>query len=100
MIKKWCISSSILLGLAIFDWPYDYYVFLRFFVSIVAGFVAYAFFQSNNVLWGWVFVVVTYLFNPFFPVYLDKGQWVVIDIISSGLFFYASYLNNQSTDKI
>lgn len=91
-IKIFCILSGVLLLLAIpSGWPYSYYIFLRWFISIVGLYVAYAFYDSQLQSWALVFLSIGLLFNPIIPIYLDKQSWVPIDLISAFLFFIASY---------
>lgn len=90
-VKSVCIIASVALFLAIFALPYGYYTLLRFFIFILGGFVSYKFFISKLSFWGWSFAVVSYLFNPIFPVYLSKSTWIFIDLISAVLFALAAY---------
>lgn len=90
---KWvCIASGILLILAIpTGWPYDFYILLRWIISISSAIVAYGFFKSKLQAWTFVFGALAFLFNPIFPIYLSKSSWVLIDLIAAILFFIAAY---------
>lgn len=91
-IKWLCLGSGILLILAIpTGWPYDFYIFLRWVISISSGLVAFGFYKSSFRAWAFVFGAVTFLFNPIAPVYLSKSTWVVIDFIGAILFFLTAY---------
>lgn len=83
------ITVSILLLLALFEWPYGFYTFLKIIVtgiSIYYGYYLYKVIKSLN-FWFWGLVILLILFNPFFPIYLrDKSLWNVIDIITA-IFF-------------
>ncbi len=69
--------------LALFAWPYAYYIFLKFIVIGTAAYYAYYLYQANglNSIWFWIFIFIAILFNPFMPIYLgDRSLWSVIDI--------------------
>lgn len=73
--------------LGILPMPYDFYLLLRVLLCASAALVAYYDFRSGDE--GWVvFAVVAGLFNPFFPVYLNKPIWVFIDLAVAGLFYW------------
>ena len=91
-IKWLSIVSGILLLLGILNgWPYAYYILLRWIVSGVAIFNAFGFYKSKLTGWALVFTALAFLFNPIFPVYLNKSSWVGIDLISAIVFFIAAY---------
>jgi hypothetical protein len=84
--KEWPgAAGAILLILAVFSWPYGYYIFLRWAISAIAVYVAYALSESkDNKLW--IFVGVMVVFNPVVPIYLERSLWIVIDFVSAGFF--------------
>jgi len=91
-IKWFSIASGILLLLGILNgWPYGYYIFLRWAVCGAAIFNAIGFSKSKLTGWVLVFGALAFLFNPLFPVYLNKSSWVGIDLISAILFFLSAY---------
>jgi len=91
-LKNVCIICGVLLLLAIPAWwPYDFYTLLRWIVCIVSIYVAYGFYKSKLNSWVFIFSAIAVLFNPIYPVHLDKSSWVSIDFISSILFFVSAY---------
>lgn len=90
---KWpSIIAGILLLLGIPNgWPYDYYTILRWVVCGVAIFNVVGFYKSKLTGWVFVFGALAFLFNPLFPVHLNKSSWVGIDLISAIVFFLAAY---------
>ncbi len=91
-LKYLCLASGIALLLAIpTGWPYDYYILLRWFISISSLVVAYGFHKSKFEGWALIFVLNTILFNPIVPIYLEKGTWVLIDLVSAAFFFLAAF---------
>lgn len=86
MLRKAAITVAFLLGIlmliAVADNPYGYYQFLRIAAAFLALFIAYAVNKSHEGSKAvWFFVAVAILFNPFIPIYLDKGLWMVIDVV-------------------
>ena len=91
-IKWLSIISGVLLLLGILNiWPYGYYTILRWVVSGTSIFNAVGFSKSKMTGWVLVFGALAFLFNPIFPVYLNKSSWVGIDLITAVLFFISAY---------
>ena len=61
--------------------PYGYYTLLRLVVCGTGAYIAYFSFEEERKLIGYLSVVIAFLFNPIFPVHLDKEAWVIIDFI-------------------
>jgi hypothetical protein len=96
-IKTLCIIAGVSLFLAIpTGWPYDFYVLLRWFIFGVSAYVAYGFYKSNLPAWSLIFGGIAFIFNPLFPIYLTKTNWVAIDFISTILFFIAGYSSKKN----
>ena len=87
--------AAILLILAIFSWPYGYYEFLRWAITLISVYVAIALGSVNNskVL---IFVGIAILFNPIRPIYSTRGFWLFADLISAGLFLAFSKKSSLS----
>jgi len=98
-IKWLCIAPGILLLLAIpTGWPYDFYILLRWAIFISSIIVAYGFSKSKLTGWTLAFGAIAFLFNPLFPIYLNKSSWVAIDLITAILFFLAAYSSNHANN--
>ena len=78
--------------------PYAYYVGLRWFVCIVAGYSALELFRRGLSTRAWWLVGVSVLVNPMAPIYLGRDTWAVIDIAAGVLLLSAavSLWNRQS----
>ncbi len=85
------ITASAFLFIALIDrLPYGYFTFLRFVVFAVGAYLAYTVYEENKQsLWIWAFGGIAVLFNPFIPIYLQRSQWVIIDLLV-GVFFIVS----------
>lgn len=91
-IKWLSIISATLLILAIPSFlPYDYYIILRWVITISAIINAVGFNKSKLTGWVLIFSALAILFNPLFPIYLNKSSWVAIDLISTIIFFLSAY---------
>ncbi|MEX0998373.1 MAG: DUF6804 family protein [Thermodesulfobacteriota bacterium] len=76
------LAVALLLG-SLGDHPYGYYQLLRWVVSIVAFYSAYIAFQNGSSAWIWILIAIGVLFNPIRPFYLDRGTWLILDIVSA-----------------
>tara|TARA_B100002051_G_C16726829_1_gene635831 strand:+ start:315 stop:599 length:285 start_codon:yes stop_codon:yes gene_type:complete len=90
-MKEIKLITAVALGIAVFPLPYAYYQILRIGVTISAGISAYNSFENNNMPWVIIFSIIAIIFNPVMPIYLDKGSWFFIDIISMIIFVYNIY---------
>ena len=77
-----------LLLIALLPLPYFYYQLLRIVVTVVASIYAYKFYEDNQMAWVLVFGIIALIWNPIFPIYMDKSVWIVLDIIGAGIFFF------------
>lgn len=85
------IIASGFLFFALFDGlPYGYFTLLRFVVCAVGFYLAYKIYEEDKEsLWVWAFAGIAILFNPIIPIYRQRGQWVIIDLVI-GIIFLAS----------
>ena len=84
------IIAGVLIILAIPNLPYGYYILLRWAVTAIAIILIFQLLELNNTSWILIFGTIAFIFNPIIPVHLDKGTWVIIDLISA-LVFFSSY---------
>jgi len=81
------IIAVIMLLLALADNPYWYYRILRYVITGITAYLAYLAYQQGERTWTWIFTIIAILFNPIAPIYLNRGIWSVIDIITATLIF-------------
>lgn len=91
------IASIVMLLLAIPDLPYGYYTLLRWVVTASAIFLVYVAYQLGKKFWLFSMVIIALLFNPIFPIHLDKGTWVIIDF-AVAIFFLISIFGIKISD--
>lgn len=72
-----------ILFISIAELPYGFYTIMRIVVPLLSGiylFFAFIFTDGFNLM-HIPNILIVILWNPIFPVYLDKETWVVIDAI-------------------
>jgi len=89
-IKYFVILSIFMLFGAIAEWPYGYYILLRWITCITSILVTFKAFEKNNDWAKVVFIVISILFNPLAPIHLSRSTWIPIDIITAIFFIFAT----------
>lgn len=85
------VIAACMLLMAVLDMPIIYYTALRVVVFLASGFAAYYFFEKQDGLNGIVFVLMSVLWNPVFPIWLyNKPLWIVLDIVAAIYMFIVS----------
>ena len=74
------LSIAFLLILALGDWPYAYYKFLRIVTCLFCATVAYRAYQTYHRGWLLFAVFGVILFNPVVPFINEKGDWSLFDL--------------------
>ena len=88
------------LFLAIINLPIGYYTFLRILVTIGAVGIIIKEIENGITLWIIIFGIITILFNPLIPIYLnEKSAWIPIDIITAVLFLIKSFTLNKQKNE-
>jgi hypothetical protein len=79
------------LAIALLPLPYGYYTFLRIVVTAFSLYMAYEYSNKGKWLTGWAlaYVLAAILWNPLFPIHLDRSSWFVLDLIGAGVFWFA-----------
>lgn len=84
---KWvCITSIILLIIAALPpeihVPVDYFEPLRLIIFLTSAYMGMYWFNIRMGFWTVVFILISFLFNPFLPFSLDRSTWELIDLFS------------------
>lgn len=94
------VVAAAVLFLALFDgWQYGFFTMLRFVVFATTAYVAWMAYEGQKEKWVWVFGFVAVLFNPFFPVHLDRDTWVVIDFVVGVFLLATTFFFKLDTEK-
>ena len=85
--SAWLVPSALLL-LALLPWPYGYYNFLRLAVCLVAAWFTYEQWKLDDAISGWVVALgaTALLYNPLFPIHLNREMWSVLNLASAVVF--------------
>jgi len=84
--------AAVVLFLAILDgWEYGFFTMVRFVVFAMTAYVVWLAYHDEKEKWVWILGFVAVLFNPFFPIHLDRDTWVVIDLITGTLLLSLTY---------
>ena len=75
------IILAVLLLLCLAPMPYGYYQLVRFVAMVVFVYLAYYHFKSEESGFGFTFVTLALLFQPFVKVALGRTLWNVVDVI-------------------
>ena len=88
----WLIAVVMLVFAAAEKQPDSFYTLLRWICCAVFAYSAVTSFQMKRVLWLGIFAALAVLFNPIFPLGLDRTQWIVADWFAIGAFVFAAFV--------
>jgi hypothetical protein len=73
-----------------FKFPYGIYTLLRIVVTLSSAFIIYNNYKKINIINPTivVFSVILIVFNPIFPIRLNREMWLPIDLITAAIYFY------------
>jgi|SRR5450759_2969750 hypothetical protein len=77
------ILAAILLLIALANWPYGYYQFLRLSVLAAAVISSWRKWREGSPFWAVVLASLALLFNPFQPVHFRREEWAWIDVLAA-----------------
>ena len=80
----WLIAAVMLVFAAVEKQPDSFYTLLRWVCCAVFAYSAFTSFQMKRLLWLCIFGVLAVLFNPIFPLGLDRTQWIAADWFAIG----------------
>jgi hypothetical protein len=84
------IPAIFLCVVPFFKFPYGIYTLLRIIVTLSAAFIIYFNYKKiNNVNSTIVlFSIILIIFNPVFPIRLNRELWLPIDLTAAAIYFY------------
>lgn len=73
-----------ILFISIADLPYGFYTFMRIVVPLLSAIYLFFAYTTEGKFHFMLIpnIIITIIWNPILPVYLDKETWVVIDAIA------------------
>ena len=94
------VFATFFLFVALFNGlPYGFFKLLRFVVFASTAYVAWMAHEHKKEEWTWIFGFLAVLFNPFFPIYLNRYLWIILDLIT-GLFLIVSVFVLKFTRRL
>ena len=96
------ITPIIIMVIGIFPMPIGYYTLLRIVVFICSIFFCLKIYEHNKDIGKnhelWFFVIIAFIYNPIFPVYLYvKIIWTILNLITCFLFYkYKNLISGES----
>ena len=88
----WLIAAVTLVFAAAEKQPDSFYTLLRWICCAVFAYSAVTSLQIKRVVWLGIFAALAVLFNPIFPLPLDRSQWIVADWFSIGAIVIAAFV--------
>lgn len=78
--------------------PYGYYVFLRWMICPIFGWIAWkAYSRSHGLLLAISAGMLAVLFNPILRVMLDRGKWEILNIALIAIAIWSAAVSLKST---
>ena len=88
----WIIAAVMLVFAAAEKQSDSFYTLLRWICCAVFVYSAVASFQMKRLLWLCIFGVLAVLFNPIFPLGLNRSSWIVADWFAIGAMVIAAFI--------
>ena len=88
----WLIAAAMLVFAAAEKQLDSFYTLLRWVCCAVFAYSGVTSFQMKRMLWLCIFGVLAVLFNPIFPLGLDRNSWIVADWFSIGAMVIAAFI--------
>jgi len=88
----WLIAAVMLVFAAAEKQPDSFYTLLRWICCVVFAYSAVTSLQIKRLVWLGIFAALAVLFNPIFPLGLDRTQWIVADGFAIGAVVFAAFI--------
>lgn len=91
-----CINSIVIVLIILLFWalvpinPYSYYILLRVIMFIFNLILSLKIDKQNRKIWLLIFIFISFLYNPIFPIHLNRAIWSIINIAT--IIIYLTYL--------
>ncbi|HPD57541.1 MAG TPA: hypothetical protein P5294_02835 [Smithellaceae bacterium] len=84
------------------DNPYAYYKLLRWVCCGVFAYLAFQALEQENKNWVWILSITALIYNPIFPVHLNRQLWSIINVVTIGIALVSIYklkIKNEKTNN-
>lgn len=75
------------------------YTIIRLWICAAAAFASFRFHKEKQDILTLAFGIAALLFNPFFPIRLDRDSWQLADLLAAILFLVPPILNFRRNSK-
>lgn len=97
VMKTMSYVGVIALFTAILPLPSIYYLLLRQVITFIASYFVFRFYRNKLLTQAVISLGIAIIFNPFFPVYMDKLIWIIFDALAAMILLF---LGTRQTAKI
>ena len=66
---------------------YDFYILLRWFVCGVSIYLSFCSYNELKKV-PFIEIAIAILFNPLYPIYMEKSMWIIFDLASGSYYLY------------
>lgn len=92
-------SAALLLGALADHGSYDYYMVMRWVVTVAAAWIAFVAYEAKREPWMWLFIGAAILFNPVAMVTMSKEQWAPVDVVAALVFATAPFVVRRRVEE-
>lgn len=93
-----CVGVAVMSAWATGYHPYSFYMLLRWFNCIMAGYLAWRLFYSERVPLALLFGIVAIIFNPIAPIRFQRDTWATLDLVGAAFFLFGAYMTSTFPD--
>jgi hypothetical protein len=97
-IRHLKIFLTVILLLCIIPFPYSYYLFVRYAATFGFGVLAFQAYASKTPKVVF-YLILSFMFQPFYKVHFDRPYWLVIDILVALWLIYEVYLKKSANEN-
>lgn len=90
------VINIALLAVAFTELPYGYYQFVRLVIFVSAVIFAYQAFTFKQKQWVFIWMMLGLLYNPIFPVHLNKEIWLFLNGVAISIFLWGLLAKDAS----
>lgn len=92
------VSAALLFGALADHSSYDYYMVMRWVVTVSAAWIALVAYQARREALMWCFIGAAILFNPIAMITMNREQWRPVDVIAALVFLAAPFAVRERSE--
>ena len=94
------IIVAVMLLVCLLPMPYGYYTLVRFVSTFTFAYFAYECFKSSRGGWGFTFVSLAMLFQPFIKIALGRTMWNIVDVVVAVVLVWMVVRSKSEEDDV